>query len=320
MAPTTSTREQLQLASLAAAGDADARAQVNALARPIIEYQSSQFCKRFCRQERFHYQCSLPAAHAASWGAAPADASLCEWGNASYGWMLDDLTSAQRLKSYRGDKNSSLYNYLYRIANSLLFYERWKDWRFGRKAYVPQYIQQLHPLAARVFLAMRSGYSVALIAQSLGEEPSQIEPLHHQISQLLAQKNKLHLLQPPETVSLSENNEDDEHSAPLDIASFDEPAEQTEEKQRLLQAWRQLSPVEQFVLEALVIENRSAEQVLSTLATLQLRLREDTPIEQTDRQQLYYFKRKTLARLAQLMQDDEKNSVDFSNTRTNRVL
>ena len=138
--------EHLHIARIAAQGDAAARKIVNELVYNIIAYHNDRFCKRFCREHKYYYVCTLPK----PWGSPPNDASLCEWGNASYAWMLEDLTNPNRLLNYEGQHGARLNDYIYRIANSLPFYERWKDWRFGRRVQVPSYIQDMGPAAASV--------------------------------------------------------------------------------------------------------------------------------------------------------------------------
>ncbi|HEY9034671.1 MAG TPA: hypothetical protein VIN71_12085 [Pseudomonadales bacterium] len=300
MSGNQSTQQQLQLAEQAAQGDAPARNQVNALADPMIRFQTDRFCKRFCRENRYRYRCTLIP----PWGGAPTDAALCEWGNASYAWMLDDLTGSKRLLKYQARNGASLFDYLYQIANSRPFYERWKDWRFGRRVQVPSYIQDMGPTAARVFLGLRAHDEIDNIAQKLGCPLTEIQALCQRIIALLTQKRRLHLLNPPSSVSLTENHHDDpggEHPQ-LDIASHDEPAELHEEKQMLRAAWKNLDAVEQFVLEALVIEEQDASQVLQALQSLGVSIKKGVAPADTDRQQLYYFRRKTLLRLARLME------------------
>ncbi len=59
-------------------------------------------------------------------------------------------------------------------------------------------------------------------------------------------------------------------------------------------------PVEQFVLETVVIEERDAMNVLEALKQTRNNIKEDIPTERLDGQQLYYFKRVTLAKLARI--------------------
>ncbi len=296
----TALTEQLELAQNAANGDAAARKKINSLIHPIINYQTARFCKRFCFENRYRYACSLEQPI----GPASKDALLCEWGNASYGWMLNDLSNSKRLLRYEAKFDSSLNNYIYSVANSLPFYERWKDWRFDGNVYVPTYIQQLHPDARHVFYGLRAQESTALIAQKIGRCEQDIQQLSRDIIVCLTQKNRLHLLNPPSTVSLTELNSDsaenDEYTQG-DIPSYDEAAEITEQKLNLHSAWGKLDPVEQFVLEALIIEQQDAEDVLVALSKLNISIKQGVAAHQTNRQQLYYYRRKTIVKLNQLM-------------------
>jgi hypothetical protein len=291
----------VDLARTAAQGDPAARKTVNELVHNIITYQTDRFCKRFCRENQYYYCCTLPK----PWGSSPKEAPLCEWGNASYAWMLDDLTNANRLRQYEGKHGARLNDYVYRIANSLPFYERWKDWRFGRKVHVPTYIQDLGPDAGKVFLGLRSHEAVANIAQRLGKSLADTEDLCQRIIMILTQRNRLHLLDPPNTVSLSTLNQNDEQgSGEADVPYFDLAPEQQEIHAQLWRVWKKLTAVEQFVLEAMLIDELDANEVLAALIKLDISLAEGVPAEQSNRQQLYYFRRKALAKLAQLMEEE----------------
>ncbi len=299
-----SSKDQLALARQAARGDEAARRQINHWLHPIITYQTNRFCTRFCHGNHHRFRCTL---HPPRLSRPPKNALLCEFGNASYAWMLDDLTRPKRLLRYEARHGARLNDYLYRIANSLPFYERWKNWRFSRKAHVPTYIQHIDPDASRVFLMLRAGRSVPEIAQQLAKSESETEGLCHQIILLLTQKGRLFLLDPPHTVSLSSGDRVDEWQSSgtdleKDIHHYDESPEQREAKRNLLQAWRQLSVLEQFVLEAMVIEEQGAEDVLGALRKLDLSIKPGVTAADTNRQQLYYFRRKTLAKLTALME------------------
>lgn len=289
--------EEIRLAKSAATGDARARAEVNQFLNPIINFQSDRFCKRFCKENQYLYVCTL----AKPWGAPPSGAALCEWGNASYAWMLDDLSNSKRLQQYQGKNGASLNNYLYHIANSLPFYERWKNWRFGRKVHVPTYIQSIGPEAAKAFLAMRSGDNVAMVAQKLGFSEEKAEILCQQIIIILTRKNRLHLLDPPRTVSLSDHSDEEDHGE-TQLASGDLSPEQHAAHSGLKQAWQHLNPVEQFVMESMVIDDQDANDVLEALLKLGISIKDGIPAEQTNRQHLYYFRRKTLSKLAKLIE------------------
>jgi hypothetical protein len=304
---------QVALARQAAGGDPDARRAVNAVVHPIITYQTRRFCRRFCQGNRYRFCCTLAPAPPSSAppssalpSSAPADALLCEFGNASYAWMLDDLTHPERLRRFEGRLGARLFDYLFRIANSLPFYERWKDWRFGRNAYVPTYVRELHPLAGRVFLELRAGVDPTAIAQKLQLDDAKSEALCQRIIALLTRKSRLFLLDPPTTVSLCEPEVGDDHQgraagAERQLPFFDEAPEEREAKRRLQSAWGRLTTVEQFVLEAMLIDGEAADTVLRALAKSDIAIKKGVAPGETNRQQLYYFRRKAFEKLRHLM-------------------
>lgn len=296
-------RQQVALAKQAAAGESAARAEVNRLAHPIISFQTQRFCKRFCRENKYRFICTLVEPQR----TPSRDAVLCEWGNASYTWMLDELVGPARLRQFSGKNGAHLKDYIYHIANSLPFYERWKDWRFGRRVHVPTYIKELSPEAGRIFFGLRAGESIPNIAQNLGCSEQRVEQTCQQIVIILTQRKRLHLLDPPVTVSLTvsagEHPSDAERDgSQMDIPSFDELPESLDSKHRLARAWRQLAPEEQYVIEAMVLDEQDATHVLQALQALDISIKPGVAPAKTNRQQLYYFRRKTLARLAELME------------------
>lgn len=294
--------DSLALATRAAEGNPAARKQINDIAHPMIAYQSCRFCKQFCYDHKYRYACTLTK----PWGNPPAGAALCEWGNASYGWMLDDLTSPERLRKFEGRHNARINDYIYRIANSLPFYERWKEWRLGKRLHVPTYIQSLHDDASAVFIGLYKQNTAAQIAQKHSLDEQLVTSLVDQIIILLTQRNRLHLLDPPRTLSLSGLNDHGDDDAatdtPLqaDIPWFDSDPGDTEIAEDLRAAWRQLSTAEQFVIESMLIDEQEAVDVLAALSKLDITICDGVPADQTTRQQLYYFRRKTLVRLAKL--------------------
>ena len=295
MADKKNPRQQTELARRAAQGNRQAQQAVNEIAHPVIEFQTGRFCKRFCRENQHLYRCSLSKPI----GSVRADAALCEWGNASYGWMLDDLCKPGRLQKYEGRNQASLFDYLYSIANSLPFYERWKDWRFGRRLQVPMYIRELGDQAAAVFYAMRGNQSMAQIAQTAGTSMADTESLASEIVLQLTRRHKLYLLDPPQEVSLSlvGTGGVDESAHQRDIPVDDTEVEEQEQRNQLRQAWSRLDATEQFVLEAMIIEEQDADDVLKALRALDVSIKPGVSAAQTNRQQLYYFKRKALSRL-----------------------
>jgi hypothetical protein len=219
--------------------------------------------------------------------------------------MLNDLTIEKRLTRYQGTDGARLQDYIYRIANSLPFYERWKDWRFGRRIRVPDYIKDIDPNAAKVYLAMRSEENSELIAQKSGLSLEEVDNIAQKIIIVLTKKHRLHLLNPDREFSLAETHNDDttasSDSGETDIAVFDPDPEHEQRAITLHSAWQELSPVEQFIIEALVIEEQDANDVLTAIKKLDIQINAKVSANDTDRQQLYYFRRKTLAKLADLI-------------------
>jgi hypothetical protein len=303
MTPRSSAQQQIELSLAAARGEVKARAQVNELIHPVIEYHTALFCKRFCEQNRFQYRCSLNK----PWGTQSAQAALCEWGNASYGWMLNDLSSANRLLKYQAREGASLFDYLYRIANSLPFYERWKDWRFGRKVHVPGYVIAIDERAKSIFYALQSGLSSQLLAQKLKLKVDEVERITRDIVIQLTRHHRLYLLDSPKTQSLTASGENDEHegSQQMDVAVIDDEYLQQDEQQHINKAWKTLDTIEQFVLEALVINEQDAKQVLKALSKLDIVIKKGVRPQDTSIQQLYYFKRKSLSKLQQALETAE---------------
>lgn len=295
--------EQVEIAHKAANGDKSARATINELIHPIITFQTNRFCKRFCHENKYRYKCTLQPPI----GTAKKEAPLCEHGNASYCWMLDDLTGSKRLLQFEGKNGAPINSYLYCIANSLPFYERWKDWRFGGKVNVPTYIQELHPQGGKVFLALRSGKAIPDISQNLAISLKEAEKLAQEIVVALTQRNRLHLLNPPKTHSLTTwGNEDGENDGTeRDIYSHDEEPEIKEEKLNLAKAWKKLSVTEQFVLEAMLIQEQDAEDVLFAIKKMAIVIKKGVAPSETNKQQLYYFRRKTLAKLKDFVGEED---------------
>ncbi len=285
----------VELAKCAATGDSEARARVNQIVEPIVVFQNERFCKRFCADNRAKFVCTLSP----DWGRSERDGLYCEWGNAGYEWMLNDLTGTKRLTRFEGRDGASLFSYVYTIANSLAFYERWKDWRFDRRDYVPVYITRLSPLAARIFRGLRAGEEPAAIASDIARDELWVENMAEQIILELTKRKRLHLLQPVTMLSLSEV----ENVRAVDMQSQANDGASPEaivEKDELKKAWRSLDRLEQFVLEAMLVEKQEAEDVLHALQLMNLSVDQDAP-ERMNRQKLYYFKRKSLAKLARLM-------------------
>jgi len=290
----TNPKRDLELLRQALARNKNARQILNQQIDSIISYQSQRLCKRFCHDNRYLYSCSLPYKPYAS----AKDTPLCEWGNACYGWILEELTSDKRLSGFKAENNASFNHYCYMIANSKPFYERWKNWRFSRRTYIPAYISEIDERSSAVFLALQKGDEPALIAQNLQISELDVQNISRRIVVELTTRKRLYLLDPPSTVSLSA---DDEHET--EVAFHDEPAESQEQKHILVESWSRLSALEQFVLESLLIDKLDAIDVLQVIEQQQ----QDFPDEELkkihNRQSLYYFRRKSLDKLSHIFKE-----------------
>ncbi|MFL0810722.1 MAG: hypothetical protein K6L76_09935 [Agarilytica sp.] len=294
---TTSDTADIQQHLLdAQAGEPHARQYINAVAAPYINYQNDRFCRRFCQGSYRNVRCTLSPPQ----GASPANSALCDKANAGYGWMLEELTNEKRLKKIEAKSEAQLAAYFKTLANSLPFYERWKNWRFDRRVHVPQYICDIDPYAKTIFLSLRSENNFRMIAQQHGMSENRVREVADQIIIELSERKRLYLLNPPKIQSLNsdDNSDDPESNGPeRDIADKQYSPESLLQSEELRQAWSQMSDLEQFVIEALVIEQQDANIVLQTLKAHSIPLGKNKQAEKNDRQQLYYFKRKALDKL-----------------------
>lgn len=281
-------------------GEPHARTLINEEVHGIICHKTVKFCKTYCQSNRYQYTCTLPIN---AWSAPTENAPLCEWGNGSYAWMLNDLTKPERLQKFEARQGASLKEYLNTIANSLAFRERWKDWRFSRKVYVPLCVQRIHDAASRVFFGLYNQKSCEEIAQQLAMPVEETRELADRIIIVLTQEKKLHVLNAPKELSLTELDHNDDSDATLkeiDVAVVDEDAVATEQKQAIAKAWKKLTPTEQFVLENMIVDEQDANDVLAALQSVGISIKAGVAAAETNRQQLYHFRRKTLKKLAKL--------------------
>jgi hypothetical protein len=278
-------------------GDAAARRELTHQTDPLVQFQTDRFCRRYCQYNKYSSQCTLTPPE----GPKADDAPLCDWANASYSWMLNDLTSKQRLQTFEGKADTPFLHYIRVVVNSLPFYERWKDWRFGRRVYVPEFITELDPQAKKVFLYLRSGEQPELIAAKLSLPETAVKELAEKIIVTLVARKKLHLLNPPLTQNFSEISPEEDHA--FEVEDDQPNQEQWLASVEMQQAFAQLDVVEQYVLEAMVIEEQEADDVLDALARLNISLKKGVSPANTNKQQLYYFKRKSLSKLHDLIQN-----------------
>jgi hypothetical protein len=156
-----------------------------------------------------------------------------------------------------------------------------------------------------VFWGLADGHAIEVIAQEANIPVDQAQAIADRIVLELTKREKLHLLDLPKTISMTgrgvsgdEGEEAEDVEQEIPDRSWD-PGE--EEARRLLAAGLHgLTPVEQYVLEAMVGEGREANEVLAVLVRLGVSIKKGVPPEQINRQQLFYFKRVTWAKLARL--------------------
>ncbi|VAX33795.1 hypothetical protein MNBD_NITROSPIRAE01-1641 [hydrothermal vent metagenome] len=289
-------QDDLNLAKRAAAGDKVAREAVACLAHPLIQQQTNRFCKRFCLKNYIYSRCTLDS----KWGLQTEDAPFCDWGNHSYAWMLEELVGPKPLRAFLGRNGASLNTYFYSIVHSLPFYERWKNFRFGRRLHIPACIQKISPLAGKVFLWMIDQHPIASMAQKAEKNEADIFDLAEEIIAVLTENGKLYLLNAPKTVSLTElgeNDDPDTEDRIGDIVDDSWNPEKEQQRQLIAEGMKRLTAVEHFVLETMVIENREAKNILKGFILLGISIKPGVAPEKTNRQQLFYFKRKALAKL-----------------------
>ena len=284
----------------ARAGERCARAELTALVTPMIQFQTDKFCRRFCQNTYQHARCTLTPPMAPHRRQAQ-DAPLCDKANASYAWMLDDLTNDKRLPKIRAANQAQALAYFKTLINSLPFYERWKNWRFERRVHVPTYVAAIADEAGQIFLALQSGHAPPIIAQKLGLAENTVIAVADRIIVELTRRRRLHLLNPSKTLKFSELGKpdpDDDGNAGYEVEDANFAPEKLVLNEQVRKIWASLTELEQFVIEALVIEQQDAKHVLAALTQLGIALKENQRPEDNDRQQLYYFKRKTLEKLS----------------------
>jgi len=290
------SNRDFNLVSQATNNDKNARQEIVKIIDPMIIRQNNRFCRKYCYEQNFHYQCTLRP----PLNGAPKDAPLCEWGNAGYAWMLSELINNNRLKTFQAKDGASLKDYWFVILNSLPFFERWKDWRFGNRVYVPEYITTLHPKAGKIFRALRRQLNSDEIAHETGLNKNEVREISNSIIRQLLVRGRMHLLSAAKEVSYDELSEQDDNLA---LANQDNVFDFNHQQTRAVKnAFTQLNPVEQHVLTGFFIEELPAKRILQSLQHVDWPLSDNTAREIENIQQLYYFRRKAIKKLHQLFQ------------------
>ncbi|MBL4867385.1 MAG: hypothetical protein JKY67_13550 [Pseudomonadales bacterium] len=100
---------------------------------PFLVYK----CKQDCGDNRIRYQCTLEK----RWGSQQSTDLFCTVGNDAYEWMVSDLTGTCRLLAFKGEVG--LVDYFKAIIHSYMFVQRWRNWRYGNRIEVPEYIKDI---------------------------------------------------------------------------------------------------------------------------------------------------------------------------------
>jgi len=288
---------QLALAALASMDNQGARKQIELLVEPLIDFQTDCFCKRFCGRNYSKYQCSLvnPIIDESNLGIEKIkNKRVCEWGNASHHWMLDYLINKQRLLKFTNRHGDSLYDYFFQIINSLAFFQRWKDWRFG-VAGISLAIQNMGPSAVTIFKGLGQQRKLSFIAEQENLKLSDVECIAEEIILHLSDTNTYQSLEfnntPKSTPEIQQQNEST-ISAPTNTQD-DAAASDV-----LNNGWSQLGITEQFVIEAMVVNQQAEETILYALKIMDIRLKEGVLPEDTTVDMLHSFKTNSLIKLA----------------------
>jgi len=258
----------------------------------LTDEHIERLCKKLCYGNRVQYQCTLDT----SWSKTENGSALCEWGNASYEWMLSELLHLHRQNERNDRKITLIENYYRKIIHSVSFWERYKNWRFKRRLRVPDYIKVLDPDARKIFWWLHDQDTIANIAQRLGRNTADIRVLVSSIQNELSIRNRGYLLNPDVEVSL-------ENLDPLEsdeaLKSF-VPEDKIELHSKIKAAFQQLTWLEQFILDSMVVDNLQANSILAALKAQSISLSDKHSPDEMNTQHVYYFLRKTIKKLRKL--------------------
>lgn len=270
-----------------------ATAEITAIIQALATTRVASLCKKFCYHNRDQYQCSLDP----GWGKTGNEAVLCDWGNATWGWFLEELMNSNRLEKIAGEDSGIITKYFTRIIYSVAFLERFKNWRFQRRIRVPEYIKALDPDAHRIFWFLCDQDEAANIAQRLGRKEQDVRKIIRDINTRLHKRKRSHILNLSKIVSLTSGSAHDGDSTVIDVPVEDKSLDEIQNLTIVKEAWSQLTWLEQYVIDSLVVDGLNAASVLTSLKQQNITVDERIKAEDLNVQHLYYFYRKTLAKL-----------------------
>ena len=270
--------------------------QLFGILNDLINSKLNSLCKKYCFNNRYQYQCTIDLL----WGLNEPDNSLCEWGNASYAWILNELVHDNRLQKIQGENNSSITKYFGKIIHSITFIERFKNWRFQRRIRIPEYIKAIDIDAHKIFWGLCDNENPLNIAQRLNRSEPETLSIIKRINEELAKRNRSHLLDLSQTISLTSYINCEEQGNEVDIPIEDKSHEQTMLEEKVKEAYDQLTWLEQYIIDSMIVDSLSAKAVLASLRQQNISLDEKTQAADMNIQHVYYFFRKTLAKLKEI--------------------
>lgn len=295
-----SANDDLTLTQRAASGDANTKNAITVIVDPIARAQASKYCRRFCGKNRTQYYCTIDPKR----GLQSNNALRCEWGSFSYYFFFETLAKPQTLAKYEARNGASLAEYLRSVAGSVGLWERWKNKRFERRVHVMQSIEILGEDAKSVYFFLRDGDTIPNIAQRLNQPEAQIARLARMIKRVLVKERRSYLLANQSDISLSSlsdnNNDGDDKSTEWEPPSMDPSPEDAEIVRRVSAVFPQLHWLEQYIIQAMVIDGTPAETILQALNEQGTEIKAGQPISEANVSQIYYIRDKAIARLKKM--------------------
>lgn len=294
----TGTGSDVELAHRAAGGEKAAQREVAALADNVARVRAAKYCKRFCGRNRLDYFCTVDS----SFGVQRQSAPRCEWGSFSYFFFFDRLVNPNTLSRFEGREGTTLQRYFRAVAGSLGLWERWKNKRFQRRVHLPKVVAGLGEDAAAVYYGLRDGDAIENMAQRLRRSEADVRKLAATIRRVLAQERRAYQEQEFRELSLSggQGRDDEEDAADWEPESVDPPIEHVQMLERLSQVLPQLTWIEQFIVQAMIMESMSAEAVLHALCEENIEIKPGQFARDVNINQIYYLRDKTLTKLRRM--------------------
>ena len=268
--------------------------ELRSLLDTLIANRLMQLCKQYCYGSRVQFRCTLDD----NWGASDKVAPLCEWGNASYVWFVDELLKEQRREKIQDSSLISIKKYYNKVIHSVIFLEQYKNWRFRRRIRVPEYIKSIDADAHRIFWYLVDKDNVSNIAQRLNRDRREVARIVDSIVRILHQRGRSHLLELQNIVPLSSLGMEAD-DAP-DSRWLDSTIDELADRSKIYAAYKRLTWLEQFVIDAMVIDRLSAKSVLTSLVQQKVTVDARIKPEDLNSQHIYYFLRKSLGKLRRL--------------------